>query len=313
MLAPLTFHPLYMERPWGGRSLERLYGRSLPEAARIGESWELVDREGVQSVVADGPLEGRSLNDLWCDHRAEVFGPSAVGDTRPRFPLLVKILDADETLSIQVHPPAEVAVRLGGEPKSEMWFVAEARGQAVLYVGVRPGVTCDSFREALLLGTVERWVPRLPVRTGDSIYIPSGRLHAIGGGLVIFEIQENSDTTYRVFDWNRTGLDGQRRELHREESLACIDFTDTAPALNPQTATRLADCSHFTVDRHTLKQGETCSFAGFCVLAVTAGAMVLGGRAFSAGSFVLIPAAGGPWMVEASGSSGVDLLEITLP
>ena len=313
MIRPFTLQPLYMERPWGGRALERLYHRPLPPDLRIGESWEVVDREEAQSVVADGPLAGRSLHELWRDHRVEIFGESSAADARPRFPLLVKILDAEETLSIQVHPPAKAAARLGGEPKTEMWFVAEARGQAALHVGVQPGVTRDSFREALTLGTVEQLVPRLPVRAGDSIFIPSGRLHAIGGGLVIFEIQQNSDTTYRVFDWNRRGLDGKPRALHIGESLACIDFNDTAPALNPETAKRLADCGHFTVDRHVLEPGRSLTLPGFCLLAVTSGAMALDGRNHPAGAVVLVPAAGGPAEFLAAEASGVDLLEIRMP
>ena len=277
MISPLTFHPLYMERPWGGRSLERLYGRRLPAApAHIGESWEVVDRADHQSVVADGPLAGRTLHELWRDHRAEVFGADAREHPSPRFPLLIKILDATETLSLQVHPPAEVAARFGGEPKSEMWFLAEARDGAVLYAGVGSGIDRDGFRSALAAGTVAQVVPRLPVRSGDSIFIPSGRLHAIGAGLVLFEIQQNSDTTYRVFDWNRTGLDGRPRELHVEESLACIDFGDTDPVLNPRDATTLAACPHFRVERRDLEPGEPLDVEGFCIFGVVSGEMVAG-------------------------------------
>ena len=313
MTTPLTFSPLYMERPWGGRALERLYARRLPgEPARIGESWEVVDREHEQSVVAEGPLAGRSLHELWRDHRAEIFGADAVRHPSPRFPLLVKILDARETLSIQVHPPAAEAARLGGEPKTEMWFIAEARPGAVLHLGVRPGVTPESFLQALHDGTVADRVPRLPVRTGDSIFIPSGRLHAIGSGVVIFEIQQNSDTTYRVFDWNRTGLDGRPRALHIAESMACIDFSDTAPALNPSGAGTLAACEHFRVDRRILKPGEGLAGGAFRLLGVVSGTVAAGGRDHGPGSFLLMPASLPPVSGAAAGAAGATVLDIRL-
>jgi mannose-6-phosphate isomerase len=314
MTSPIVFRPLYMERPWGGRSLERLYGRHLPPApARIGESWELVDREDQQSVVAGGPLDGLTLQDLWRDHRAGIFGTGAVGHPSPRFPLLLKILDAEETLSLQVHPPAAVAAGLGGEPKTEMWFVAEARKNATVFAGVRPGTDRESFRRALAAGSAAECVPRLPVRTGDSIFIPSGRLHAIGAGLVIFEIQQNSDTTYRVFDWNRTGLDGRPRTLHVEESLACIDFADTAPALTARTDTTLAECAHFRVDRRELTAGEDLASPGFLIIAVVSGSVEADDFVGGPGDFFMLPAARPDGARLTAGAAGATLLEVRLP
>ncbi len=162
-------------------------------------------------------------------HATELLGSAlACGD---RFPLLIKILDAREKLSLQVHPPAERARELGGEPKTEMWYIADAAPGAELYVGLKRGVTRAIFEERLVAGTVEECFHRVPVKAGEAMFLPSGRVHAIGGGLVIFEIQQNSDTTFRVFDWNRRGLDGKPRALHLAESLASIDFTDFEPAL----------------------------------------------------------------------------------
>lgn len=313
MIPPLTFLPLYKERPWGGRAMARLYGRRLPdEPARIGESWEVVDREDDQSVVADGPLAGRTLHELWRDYRREIFGATAVSHPSRRFPLLIKILDARETLSLQVHPPAAAAARLGGEPKTEMWFITEAAEGAVLHAGVRPGVTCDSFRQALRDGTAADLVPRLPVRAGDSIFIPSGRLHAIGAGLVLFEIQQNSDTTYRVFDWNRTGPDGRPRPLHVEESLECIDFNDTAPALNPPGTVTLADCPHFRVDRRDLAPGERLAGGPCCLLGVVAGSVSCGGGAHGPGTFLLVPASWPPDAGVVAGTAGATVLDVRL-
>jgi mannose-6-phosphate isomerase len=229
MLPPLTFDPLFQERVWGGQSLARLYGKALPSGVPVGESWELSDRPGAESVVRFGPWAGRSLHWLMEHHAEELLG--GIATTGGRFPWLVKLLDARETLSIQVHPPSAMARRLGGQPKTEMWYVAEARPGAMLYAGVAEGVTRADLERAIQRGSVAECVRSLPVVAGDVLFLPSGRLHALGSGLVIFEIQENSDTTYRVFDWNRTGLDGRPRTLHIQESLDCIDFNDHQPVL----------------------------------------------------------------------------------
>jgi mannose-6-phosphate isomerase len=145
--------------------------------------------------------------------------------------LLIKILDAQDKLSLQVHPPPAKAAELGGEPKTEMWYVAEAAPGAELYIGLKRGVTCAEFEQSIKAGTVAECFHRVSVRTGDAMFLPSGRLHALGAGLLIFEVQQNSDTTYRVFDWNRLGLDGKPRELHIPQSLASIDFNDYEPSL----------------------------------------------------------------------------------
>ena len=163
-------------------------------------------------------------------HAAEVLG-SAKPAAEGRFPLLCKILDAREKLSLQVHPPAGKAAELKGEPKTEMWYIADAAPGASLYVGLKHGVTRAEFERKIVDGTVAECFHHIPVHAGDTMFLPSGRVHAIGDGLVIFEIQQNSDSTYRVFDWNRVGLDGKPRELHVAESLASIDFDDFEPKL----------------------------------------------------------------------------------
>jgi mannose-6-phosphate isomerase len=230
VLYPLTFQPVFKERIWGGRELERLYGKKLPPGAVIGESWEISDRPGDASVIANGPLAGKNLRWLMTHHAAEILGgakPAAEG----RFPLLCKILDARDKLSLQVHPPASKAAELKGEPKTEMWYTADAAPDASLYVGFKHGVTRAEFEKKISDGSVADCFHRVPVKVGDTMFLPSGRVHAIGDGLVIFEIQQNSDTTYRVFDWNRVGLDDKPRELHVAQSLASIDFGDFEPKL----------------------------------------------------------------------------------
>src|SRR5882672_1179291 len=233
MLYPLTFHPIFKERVWGGRKLENLYQKRLPPGVPIGESWEISDRPGDVSVIANGPLAGKDLHWLVQNRGPELLGAARL--EQGRFPLLIKILDAQEKLSLQVHPPREKALELGGEPKTEMWYVTDAEPGAELYVGLKKGVTRQEFEEKIPAGRVADCFHRLSVRRGDAMFLPSGRVHALGAGLVLFEVQQNSDTTYRVFDWNRAGLDGKPRELHLAQSLASVDFNDFEPSLLPHS------------------------------------------------------------------------------
>lgn len=281
-----------MTRVWGGRELERVYGRTLPDAAPYGESWEIVDRENEQSVVRGGRFGGLTLHQLWTDHREEMFGPNL--PSSDRFPLLIKVLDAREDLSIQVHPPAGLARSLGGEPKTEMWYIAAADVGAKLYAGLKRGVTREAFENAIHNGSVAELVHALHPRSGDSIFIPSGRLHAIGAGFLIHEIQQNSDTTYRVFDWNRPGLDGKPRELHVEESLASIDFTDHEPSLDSPRGNVLAECEYFRVEKLVLGDGiqEPSDPGRFAIFSVADGEVSCGGVDFGKGDFFLQPRGG---------------------
>jgi mannose-6-phosphate isomerase len=222
------FDPRFKERVWGGRRLETLYGKTLPSDRLVGESWEISDRPGDESVVSNGPLAGRTLRSLIEAESGDVLGDAAPTE-QGRFPLLCKILDARERLSLQVHPPPR-AKHLG-EPKTEMWYIADADPGAELFVGLKPGSTRQTFERALAAGQVADCFHRIAVRAGDAMFLPSGRVHAIGAGLVIFEIQQNSDTTFRVYDWDRIGLDGKPRTLHVKESLDSIDFSDIEPGL----------------------------------------------------------------------------------
>lgn len=311
-MEPICFSPLYMERVWGGRELENVYGRTLPQPdSPYGESWEIVDRPGEQSTVDGGPYAGRTLHELWTDERETLFG-TGLPDS-PRFPVLIKVLDARERLSIQVHPPLHLAEELGGEPKTEMWFIADCSPQAELYVGLRHGVTRAEFETAISSGTVADLVHRISPAPGDSIFIPSGRLHAIGAGFLIHEIQQNSDTTYRVFDWNRVGLDGKPRDLHVDQSLASIDFTDFEPGMDTPDGETLASCAFFQTDRLSVPAGATVgnpSDDRFSILSVVNGSLTSrGGRVFRKGSFLLLPAAATPL----TAVEDTTYLQITLP
>jgi len=270
MLYPLVFQPIFKDRIWGGRELERIFGKKIPAAQPIGESWEISDRPGDASIIVNGPLAGKNLRWLMENHAAEILGdakPAAEG----RFPLLCKILDAREKLSLQVHPPASKAAELRGEPKTEMWFIADAAPDASLYVGLKRGVTRAEFEQKIADGSVADCFHRIPVKAGDTMFLPSGRVHAIGDGLVIFEIQQNSDTTYRVFDWNRVGLDGKPRELHIAQSLASIDFNDFEPKL---VASKYLDAAGFKF-RHLVQDPL---FEVQEIVFENAGSMVLAGQ-----------------------------------
>jgi mannose-6-phosphate isomerase len=309
---PIAFEPLFMERVWGGRRLERLFGKKIPAGVRIGESWELVDREEAQSVVHEGVLKGKTLNELWNEYRPAVFG-ARYASWGARFPLLVKLLDAEERLSVQVHPPASIAAALQGEPKTEMWFVAWAASEADIFAGLRPGTTRAEFAHALAEGHVANLLHRLPTRTGDCIFIPSGRVHAIGAGNVIVEVQQNSDTTYRVFDWNRTGLDGQPRELHIDESMQSIDFEDEVPQFQPPAGDPLVGCDHFRIEHWTLDASREAVPAGdFAIVVPLTGAVECGGKEYGPGMFFLIPAQLEDRALRPA-KQGTTLLRTTLP
>lgn len=314
-LPPLTFQPLLKERVWGGRKLEELYQKPLPPGQTIGESWEISDRAGDVSPIAEGPLIGRDLR--WVmEHRARDLLGDAPAQSG-RFPLLVKILDARDKLSLQVHPPASIAARLKGEPKTEMWYITDADPGAQLYAGLRRGVTRDEFETRLKIGGVADCFHRLPVGAGDALFLPSGRVHAIGAGLVIFEIQQNSDTTYRVYDWDRLGLDGRPRSLHIDEGLQSIDFEDYEPSLTSKdweqtafgTVRELAKDDLFTVEEWKVRQNASTSLEPGLMRLIAAASGTArvstkeGTVTLTAGRFCLVPASAHDSVVTATGET----------
>ncbi len=296
----IRFKPLYQERVWGGRALAETFGRNLPPEGPIGESWEIVDRPEAQSIVAGGQLDGLTLRAALEAHAAEIMGP-AWPRAKP-FPLLVKWLDCRERLSLQVHPPASVAAELKGEPKTENWYIAAASPDAHVMVGLRRGVTRDGFERAIADHTVEACVHRFPVAAGDSILVHSGQVHAIDGGNLILEIQQNSDTTYRVYDWGRVGLDGKPRKLHIAESLRSIRWDDFEPLpvraiLAPAV---IASCAEFLIRRVILGAGEGMRLAANVqprVISVPSGGVKVGAggekaHTLARGDNALLPFAG---------------------
>lgn len=290
MLYPFRFQPILVERVWGGQRLAH-YGKPVGPNQRIGESWEIADRPAEQSRLANGPWAGYTLHQLVEQLGSQLLGTHAQGARR--FPLLIKLLDARERLSLQVHPPPEVARRFGGEPKTEMWYVLEADPGAHLFAGLKRGVTRPQLEEALrsplAASAVAALLHRLPVRAGDAFFVPAGRVHAIDAGVVLVEIQQNSDTTYRVYDWGRVGLDGQPRALHVTESLASIDFNDVEPALSGFPVT----CPFFHVELCAVSDTQTdgCDGTSFHILGCVGGALEVDGEPLRPGEFVLLPAA----------------------
>lgn len=294
----IRFQALYQDRVWGGRVLESALGRTLPRPGPIGESWEVVDRPEAQSVIVGGSLDGVSIRDAIQRHGAALMGPDYPTD-RP-FPILIKWLDCCERLSLQVHPPAEIAPAMGGEPKTENWYIAETTGDAQLIVGLKKGATRGAFAGALVDNTLESCVHRFPVQAGDSILVHSGTVHAIDGGNLILEIQQNSDTTYRVYDWGRVGLDGKPRQLHIAESLASIDWElfEPEPVRAAKEDAVIADSQEFRIRRVPLAAGESVSFAAGeqpRLASLATGAVSINGDAangLSKGDNVLLPYAG---------------------
>lgn len=314
---PLRFEPVYQTRVWGGRNLESQFGRQLPDATQpYGESWEVSDRPEALSTIREGEAKGITIHDLWTRYRDEVFGVALRNHPSERFPFLIKILDACDDLSIQVHPPASVAAELKGEPKTEMWYIIQAKPDARLYAGLRAEVTQGDFEKALHNGTTADLMYFIEPKAGDCLFLPSGRVHAIGAGLVIFEIQQNSDTTYRVFDWNRTGLDGKPRALHIEESLKSIDFNDHEPALQePGRDGELVDCDYFRVSRKNQATTQQLGKSGEnLTVAVVTGTLSVNGSLLTAGDFAVIPACMGDEERQIlQVGEGCEWLEIQIP
>jgi mannose-6-phosphate isomerase len=310
LTTPLTFEPIFMERMWGGRRLEAEFGKKLPPQRPIGESWEIVDRPGAQSIVREGLLRGKTLHELWTQYRDEIFGEAPDSS---RFPLLLKLLDAHDKLSLQVHPPEKLADRLGGESKTEFWYVAAADPGAELYLGFRESITRDQFEKALLDGTAADHVHTVRVKTGDAAFLPAGRLHALGAGNLLIEVQQNSDTTYRVFDWNRVDDKGKRRQLHIDQALQCIDFDDVAPKLVEPQGELLVRHELFEVQKWNLTASREISSKGqFAIVCCLSGALRCGDIDLSPGGSFLVPASLSDQPLQPQREE-TNLLRITIP
>jgi mannose-6-phosphate isomerase len=322
----LRFQPLLRRYLWGGRRLGTMLGKAIGEGDDYAESWEIVDHGEDQSVVINGALQGKTLGELVREQPQALLGKRAA-DVEG-FPLLLKFLDCNRTLSVQVHPNDEQGAQL--EPpdlgKTEAWVVLAANPGSKIYAGLKQGVTSRQLEAAMADGDCERCLHQFDARVGDCIFIPAGTVHALGEGLVIAEIQQASDTTFRLHDWNRVDAAGNSRPLHVQESLLTIDFergpiTPQQPvALGPDRE-RLVDCDKFLLDRVILPDAAETTLGGddsFHLLAVLEGELLIETgkteirrETLSAGQSALLPAAAGTARAAAVGS--VVVLDASLP
>ncbi|MEN6449794.1 MAG: type I phosphomannose isomerase catalytic subunit [Thermoguttaceae bacterium] len=320
-LYPLRFRPILRSYLWGGRRLATSLGKPLPPGDNWAESWEVVDHGPDQSVVEAGPLAGVTLAELVAQHGRELLGRH---HPQPRFPLLLKFLDAAKTLSVQVHPDDARAARLNPPDlgKSEAWVVIEAEPGASIYAGLRAGVDRDDLLAAIREGRCQDCLHEFKAVAGDCVFLPAGAVHAIGAGLVIAEIQQSSDVTYRLFDWNRVGPDGRPRALHVDQAVEAIDFArgpigpqQPQPTARPPVS-RLVECEKFILDRWQFDAPLAAGGDDRChIISVLDGAVQVEGDPSASplprGATALLPAELGPVTLRPQGRAM--LLDAYLP
>jgi mannose-6-phosphate isomerase len=298
---PLKFIPIYKDYPWGGSRIAQTYSRTIPKKI-CAESWEISDREDGMSVVAKGLLAGQTLQSILQTDSTQILGTRTLGT---RFPLLIKLIDAQQKLSVQVHPNDHTAATHGGEAKTEMWILL-GQNPAQVFCGLEKGITPEDFKIAIQAGTTGDCLHTLPVQKDSVVFVQGGYVHAIDAGCFILEIQQNSNTTYRIHDWGRMGNDGKPRELHIEKALQAIDWMAQE---NPLVESRLKidqpgfqcwtllQCDYFTVERLNLSTAKETTLTGetFHALFVAEGQATLewedGSEKLIAGESILIPAA----------------------
>jgi mannose-6-phosphate isomerase len=291
---------------WGGRRLAAALGRPLPGDGPYGEAWLVSDHASHPSVAT----AGHTLRDLMEHDRAALLGPAA--ESHSCFPWLIKLLDANDWLSVQVHPDDAAAARLwpGERGKTEAWFILDAAPESRVYAGLKPGVDAARLRAALAEGTVADCLHSFTPRSGDCLFLPAGTVHAVGGGVLMAEVQQTSDATFRLYDWGRVGTDGKPRQLHVEEALACIDWGAgpvtpvhaagygepgaSAPGVGAPARKRLAECAFFTLDYVSDTAPFTLPGGRLQAAVILHGRGALGGSAVRPGDALVLPAATGP-------------------
>ena len=327
-LYPMLFQPYYKPVMWGGGNLAKVLHRALPEAKDpIGEAWELCDREDVQSVVMNGTLAGKTITELVQKYPAELLGSKFQGG---RFPLLVKIIDAGQKLSLQVHPD-ETACELlgnGAQPKTEMWYIIHADPEAKIIAGLQPGTETEEFLAKASSADCESCLTVYDSKPGDAYFIKAGLVHAIGAGNLLLEVQQNSDTTYRISDWGRVGTDGKPRQLHVEESRKSINLSLTDSPLvpraeNPVSGNQkypvISDCPFFHVEDLRLSavwEDATDGSSFHLVTAIDQAVNVIGKdeavTELSPGTSLLIPANYGAYRIEPACPAVSTVIKTTL-
>lgn len=311
LLYPLKFEPIYKSIIWGGRNIEKRFDRALPEG-KIAESWEISCRKEGVSVVSNGPLKGKTLLELMDIYKEELLGSSTYRKSPNWFPLLIKIIDANDKLSVQVHPDDAYA-RLNNEEngKTEMWYVIDAKPGAKLVYGLIEGTTREEFLKAVEQKNITSVLNMVPVKPGDSFYMPAGTVHAILDGILIAEIQQNSNTTYRVYDWDRVDSHGKGRELHLSKAIDVINFKFSNKLFAPPspknygsyTRRKLSSNEFFTVEELIID--GPCNLSnpsGFDIIMTIDGTGTIsyngGSEPVKAGETVLMPASIGNYQLE---------------
>jgi len=320
-LYPLRFEPIFRRYLWGGRRLATVLDKPIGDGEDYAESWDVVDHGADQSVVAAGPLAGMTLGEIVQQHGSALLGRHA---PQPQFPLLWKYLDGQKNLSLQVHPNDAQGARLDPPDlgKTEAWIIMAAKPGSVLYAGLKQGVDRETLETRLRDGTCEDLIHRFEPQAGDCILIEAGTVHAIGAGLLVGEIQQSSDTTFRLFDWNRLGTDGKPRPLHIDQGMEVIDFDATE--VGPQTpqatdnphVERLIECDKFMFDRWRFDSTEAFPDDDrFHILSVVQGSVEVTGdpseQPLRLGGTMLLPAQRGG--VELRASDETIILDAYLP
>lgn len=303
---PLLFLPLFRSYIWGGRRLASSLQKNLPDSGQWAESWEIVDHGVDQSIVSGGRWKDWSLRQLIESFPDEILGHAVDGVPQPRFPLLLKYLDCNNDLSVQVHPDDEYAGKMETPDlgKTEAWYIVDVAEDAVLYAGLKPGVDRGQLLDAIEAGRTEECLHVIRPQAGDCVFIPAGTVHALGAGLIVAEIQQASDTTFRLFDWNRVDSEGKSRPLHIEQALDVIDFQrgpvdsvcrgEIDAANGAQT---LVQCDKFALRRLGSGSHAVASDDRFHILTVPRGSATLNSAGTTLelplGQSVLLPAACG--------------------
>jgi mannose-6-phosphate isomerase len=302
-LYPIKFEPILKEKVWGGNKLVNHFGKKTGNNLPVGESWEISGLPDDESIVANGFLAGNNLNEILEVYMGDLAGDSVYEKFGDEFPLLIKFIDANDNLSVQVHPGDDLAAELHhAYGKSEMWYVLSAQEGSVIYCGFKNGTDKAKYKAALETGTLPDILNGIRAKAGDTFWLPAGTIHAIGSGIVLAEIQQASDITYRVFDWNRAGTDGQPRELHTDLAERAIDFSSTGgkaelPIPAPNSTNPLVKSEYFTTNLLSLNSSLIRDYNlldSFVIFICTGGESVLhwehGTETVVRGDTVLIPA-----------------------
>ena len=326
-LYPLLFEPIYKEIMWGGKLMKKHLKRDIPETKTpIAEAWEISDRKDAESIIENGPLAGMAIDKLLKKYGKHFVGKSyKEGD---RFPLLVKLIDAGKRLSLQVHPDEEACSKLkGAEPKTEMWYIIAAEKKGRIIAGVKPNCTQRQFVANIDSNEIEKCLQTFKSESGDAYFISSGRVHAIDAGNLLLEIQQNSNTTYRISDWGRVGIDGKPRELHVEQALQCINFADrSSPRVTGVSGTTTHNrkfpiinrCPFFQVDDLRLVdnwQDSTNGSSFHLITAINKPAVIVGhtgDTVIAKGRTCAIPANYGSYKIKIRGKKEATVIKTTL-